>query len=173
MLFFGNARADKGLDRLIEATPHLFAQRPDAFVYVSTTTWNSEPADRRAIEERLAQFAEEPGVHVRIERIASRELEPTFKACNVVALPYHSVSQSGVLAVARAFQRPAVATDVFRGAARFAPGEGRICPAADPRTFAEGLVAQLADPTTPPPPDETAWDRNAATLRHVCEAVLA
>ena len=39
VLFFGNARPNKGLDLLMGATPRLLALRPDAHVYVSTTAW--------------------------------------------------------------------------------------------------------------------------------------
>ena len=43
----------------------------------------------------------------------SRDIEPVFKAADVVALPYTKVSQSGVLMMAMGFKKPVVITDVF------------------------------------------------------------
>jgi len=171
VLFFGNVRPNKGLDLLLRAAPLLLARRPDAFVHVSTTAWLSEPADRAAVAARLAAFAREPGCHVRFEWIASEEIEPTFRACDVVALPYRAVSQSGILALARAFRRPVVATEPLR-AEGVVPSEGRVVRADDAQAFAEGLAALLADPPSPPPPDPSTWGRHAEALERICRAVL-
>jgi glycosyltransferase involved in cell wall biosynthesis len=171
VLFFGNARPNKGLDLLAEAVPRLAALRPEAFVYVSTTHWLSGRDRPRRVEDALEALERMPGVRVRVEHVPSDEIEPVFRACDVVALPYHAVSQSGLLGVARAFRRPVVATDVFRGVERLAPGEGRIVPARDPQAFAEGLAAQLDDPTPAPPPDAAVWDEHAAGIERVCRAV--
>jgi glycosyltransferase involved in cell wall biosynthesis len=171
VLFFGNTRPNKGLDLLIEAAPRLCELRPDALVYASTNAWLPRPEEVEPIVEALRAFGARPGVRVRFELLPSLEIEPTFRACDVVALPYHAVSQSGLLGAARAFRKPVVATDVFDGVERLAPGEGRIVPARDPHAFAEGLAAQLADPTPAPPPDETIWDEHACALERVCRTV--
>lgn len=171
VLFFGNTRPSKGLDLLIEAAPLLRALRRDVRIHVGINAWLPTPEEAAPIVTALEAFREQPGVSVHFGLLPSEEIEPLFRACDVVALPYHAVSQSGLLGLARAFGRPVVATDVFRGVERLAPGEGRIVPARDPQAFAEGLAAQLDDPTPAPPPDETVWDENAAAIERVCRAV--
>jgi len=173
VLFFGNTRPNRGVDLLIGAAPHLRELRPDAWIHVSTNAGLPRPEEAQPILTALRAFGAGPGIRVRLGLVPSEEIEPTFRACDVVALPYHAVSQSGLLGMARAFRRPVVATDVFRGVERLAPGEGRIVAARDPRAFAEGLAAQLADPTPPPAPDPTVWDEHAHALERVCRAVLS
>jgi len=87
-------------------------------------------------------------------------------------LPYHAISQSGVLAVARAFRRPVVATEVVR-AERLDPREGRVVACGDAEAFADALAAVLDDPPVLPRADASLWERNAAALRWVCESVVA
>lgn len=171
VLFFGNARPNKGLDLLVAAAPRLRALRPDAWIYVSTTARLAEPPDRAALAQRLAAFAREPGVHVRFEWIPSDEIEPTFRACDVVALPYRTVSQSGILGIARAFRRPVAATEALR-ADGLGPDEGRTVAGGDPEAFAETLAAVLAQPAVPPAGDASIWEANAAALERTCRAVL-
>jgi hypothetical protein len=171
VLFFGNLRPNKGLDLLIAAAPRLRALRPDAWIYVSATARLAGAPDRAALAERLAAFAREPGVHVRFDWIPSDEIEPTFRACDVVALPYRAVSQSGILGIARALRRPVVATEALR-AEGLAPGEGRTVAGDDAEAFAETLAALLGHPPAPPRADASIWERNARALERTCRAVL-
>jgi glycosyltransferase involved in cell wall biosynthesis len=172
ILFFGNVRPNKGLDRLLAAAPALHMRRPDAWLHLSVNPRLLEPADRADAEARLAALAREPGTFVRCEPVPSDWIEPTFVACDVVALPYRALSQSAIVNLARAFGRPVVASEAFARAERLAPGEGRVVACEDPTALAEGIAAVLADRVQPPPPDDSPWDRNAAALRAACEAVL-
>src|SRR5262249_33687439 len=96
---------------------------------------------RRAIErgpgrDRIVQ---------RIEYISDEDTEIYFKAADVLALPYRSVSQSGVLFLAYGFGLPVVASDVGSLREDIVGAEtGFVCPPCDAGALASALETFFA-----------------------------
>ena len=145
-VFFGYVRRYKGLDTLLAAWPLVRARRPVTLIVAGD--FYEDPAPYRA----QAAAAGEGAVRLREGYQSDAEVEALFKAADVVVLPYHSATQSGVTHVAYALGVPVITTDVGGLAETVQPGEsGLVVPPGDPaalaaavvRFFAEGLAPRL------------------------------
>jgi hypothetical protein len=119
--------------------------------------------------KRFEHQAEALGVaaHVRLfpGYVPNEEVEGLFAAADVLALPYRSATQSGVVPLAATFGVPVVATSA--GGIPEAIGErGVIVPPNDSPALADGLVRALSDP---PPPPVTASDDWGTWARQIVE----
>ena len=96
------------------------------------------------------QRIEKSGVRENIQLIkkyvSSYEIEPIFKAADLVVLPYTQVSQSGVLNLAYAFKKPVVVTDVFSDNARINNQFGKVAIREDVASLKDCIVEMLKDP---------------------------
>ncbi|MNY00678.1 Alpha-D-kanosaminyltransferase [compost metagenome] len=96
-------------------------------------------------------FREEIGPSGRVEVInrflSDEEVAHLFQRARLVVLPYTQASQSGVLAIAQAFGKAAIVTDVGGLPEAVAYGEaGLIVPPRDPVALAEAVVRAWHDP---------------------------
>jgi glycosyltransferase involved in cell wall biosynthesis len=83
--------------------------------------------------------------------VPNEDIPLYYTAADIVVLPYHSGTQSGVQRIAFAFGKPVVVTDVGglgEEVRRF--GAGEIVPPADPGALAEALRRMLTAPTLAP-----------------------
>jgi D-inositol-3-phosphate glycosyltransferase len=157
VLFFGNVRAYKGLDDLIEAFALLDGR---AQLVVAGNFF--EPLAR--FRRRVEALGIEGCVRFWPHYVASDEAPGLFELADVVALPYRRASQSGVIAQAALAGRPVVATDVG-GLPAAVGGNGLLVPPRRPEAFAQALAEALDRPPAPPP--VVTWDRWAEALhRH-------
>jgi glycosyltransferase involved in cell wall biosynthesis len=139
VLFFGRLMRYKGLPTLVEAWPAVAASVPGAELRIA----GSGP-DAPWLARACAGL---PGVRLEARRLADLETAQAFLDADLVVLPYHEASQSGVLALAAAFGRPVVASAVGDLAHTVATtGMGRLVPPADPTALAAALVTVLNDP---------------------------
>lgn len=108
LLFFGLIRAYKGVMTLIRAFAELAASDPDLTLVIAGECYEPEQPYRALISQL------ELDARVRFENrfIANEDVGNYFAAADVVTLPYHSASQSGVIPIAYAMDRPVVATRV-------------------------------------------------------------
>lgn len=145
-VFFGYVRRYKGLDTLLAAWPLVRARRPATLIVAGD--FYEDPAPYRT----QAAAAGEGAVRLMEGYLPDAEVEALFKAADVVVLPYHSATQSGVTHVAYALGVPVITTDVGGLAETVQPGEsGLVVPPGDPaalaaavvRFFAEGLAPRL------------------------------
>ena len=108
VLFFGFVRSYKGLDVLIRALPRLRQIQPSATLVVAGEFW--EPL---AEYEELADSLDVlPHVAFHDRYIANEEVGDFFAAADVLAMPYRSATQSGVITLAVQAGLPIVATRV-------------------------------------------------------------
>lgn len=108
VLFFGLIRPYKGLDKLIETFPEILKSEPD-----STLLIVGECYEDIAKYQALIQHHHLQDHTVLINKFIPNEaIEPFFKAADVIAMPYYSGTQSGILMIAYAFGIPVVVTDV-------------------------------------------------------------
>lgn len=137
ILFFGVLRPYKGVDVLIEA----FHEIEEAELWVVGRPW-------MAIEPLRVAAAKAGGTVRFVDRFVSEaELPAYFRRADVVALPYRSIDQSGVLYTALAFGNAIVASSVggFRELGE-EHGAVRLVPPGDPATLHEALAHLVGDP---------------------------
>jgi glycosyltransferase involved in cell wall biosynthesis len=147
VLFFGFVRPYKGLEYLIQALP-LARREIDVQLLVVGEFWVGAQFYRR--------YAREYGVEeavVFVDRyIPNEELGPFFSLADVVALPYISATQSGVVQLAYGFGKPVITTrvggllevvqDGYNGLV-VPPQDEEMLAAAIVRYFNEGLAQMM------------------------------
>jgi glycosyltransferase involved in cell wall biosynthesis len=102
MLCFGRLEAYKGLDLLVQAFLSVRRSLPD---------WKLVVAGDGQLPEALVN-ASSADIEVINRYVPDPEVARLMSRCAIVALPYTSATQSGVIALALAFARPVVATAV-------------------------------------------------------------
>ncbi len=179
VLFFGRLRPDKGLQVLLDAFARLREDRPRAVLLIQTHAHRT-PGWAAALRE--IECADD---RIRIRRgyAPLGEVASLFLASDIVALPYHAISQSGVLNLARAFRRPAVVTEAFDEAATVAKTGGLVVPAGSAHDLACAMDELLALPAAERDRRGAVgleharryegWDRNALAVRRAADAVLS
>jgi glycosyltransferase involved in cell wall biosynthesis len=112
ILFFGNIAPYKGLEYLVTAFRQVAVAGSQYRLIVAgrpkkgfETYWNT-------IKATIGDECERGRIILRIEYIPDEETELYFKAADVLALPYSSIFQSGVLFLGYSFGLPVLAADV-------------------------------------------------------------
>ncbi len=136
LLFFGFVRRYKGLRYLLQALPQVLAHLPVRLLVVGEF-WEDEQVYYDLIERLGLQETV-----VLVNRyVPNEELGPYFSAADVVVLPYLEASQSGVVQLAFAFERPVITTHVGGLAETVAHEEtGLIVPPADSQALAAAIL---------------------------------
>jgi type III pantothenate kinase len=144
VLFFGDWRKVKGLPVLMEAFDELARRRPAARLTVAGT-----PAPEDWDPEILRAWARGHGDRVEVidRYVPIADVAATFARARVVATPYLTGYQSGVIHLAATMARAVVTSDVGDLGSAVRDGEtGRVVPPRDPGRLAGALEALLADP---------------------------
>jgi len=145
VLFFGFIRRYKGLDTLVEAMGRLCRTMAEVRLLVAGSP--GRDVDLEALRERAAELGLADRVTWHTEYVPLDRVHLYFAACDVVALPYRKVYDSGVLKIAQALGRPAVVTDVGGLASGVEDGGAAlVVPPEDPAALAEALRRLLAEP---------------------------
>lgn len=143
VLFFGYLHEEKGLPDLIEALPDVIARCPTARLVIA----GRPEIDVAPLQAQAARLGVVARIEWRLGYIAASDVAPLFERASLVVLPYRAASQSGVVFLAGAFERPVVATRV--GALPEAIDDGRtgllVSPGA-PRELAAAISELLSDP---------------------------
>jgi glycosyltransferase involved in cell wall biosynthesis len=136
LLFFGLIRPYKGLSVLLEA----FARAAEE---IQATLW--VVGEFYEPREPYDELVERLGIGRRIRwvdrYVPDEEVELYFRACDGVVLPYRSATQSGIVQVAYAFDRPVIVTRV--GGLPDVVEDGRtglVVPPDDPEALARAMV---------------------------------
>ncbi len=104
VLFFGRIEEYKGFKYLIEAEPLITEVFPDFKVIVAGRGDD--------LERYKSILLTNPHFEVHDRFIPNNEVASFFQRASVVVLPYIEASQSGIVAMAFAFGKPVIATDV-------------------------------------------------------------
>lgn len=136
---FGRVYAYKGLESLIRAEAILNSRVPNLKITI---------AGRGDDPWRLQHLMGDPTRYdIRSRFIADAEVAQIFLDSDLVALPYIEASQSGVLAIAAAFGKPVIATDVGELGRTVEDGRlGLVVPPADPVSLAEAIARLASQP---------------------------
>ncbi len=142
VLFFGFIRKAKGLKYLIEAMTEVAGQTDNkTSLLVVGEFWKKNKPEYDAL---VAKHGLEDRVVFVDRYIANEEIGKYFSVADVLAVPYTSATQSGVVQMGFAFDTPVVATRV--GGLPEAIDEGKtgfLCEPADPKSLADTLVKAL------------------------------
>lgn len=167
ILFFGYVRKYKGLGVLLEAFSRVLV-RLDATLLVVGEFYD----DRKPYDDLISSLS--IGKHVRVvdEYVSNEDVEMYFKAADLVALPYLSATQSGIVQTAFSFEKPVVVTavgglpDVVRDGVT-----GYVVPSEDPEALADAVVRFFGEDAgkrmagnISADLDRFSWSRCAATL---------
>jgi len=142
-LLLGLIRPYKGIDLLADAWPQVTAKVPDARLVVAGEPYACPDLDRL---ERLES------VEIRRGFMDEDAFDDYAAAPDVLVLPYHQGSHSGVLHRAAAAGTPVLASPSLADEAH-RTGAGLVVPM-EPAAWSDALVAALTGdpPPTPPPP---------------------
>lgn len=139
VLFFGRVLRYKGLDVLISAAEEATKHIPGLRVTVAGTGPD--------LVRCLANVKSPPLFDIRDRFIGDEETAALFTRTDVVVLPYIEASQSGVAALAIAFAKPIIASDVgdLKENIRGVPPAGILVEPSQPQRLAEALVRLVND----------------------------
>lgn len=116
LLFFGFIRPYKGLEHLIEAFSALASRYPDVSLLIVGEHFMREKQEAAAQVKLLSHLSPDDPVRAQIvwidRYIPNEEVGRYFLAADVLIVPYLSVTQSGPLQVAYAFDKPVIASNL-------------------------------------------------------------
>ena len=140
ILFFGRIWQYKGLEYLIRAMPRVREEFPEARCVI---------AGRGEDLEHYRQWMTDPSAfEVHNDWISDERRSEMFANCSMVVLPYIEASQSGVIPIAYAFEKPVIATRI--GGLPDMVDDGRtglLVPPGDVDSLAEAMLRLLRDRT--------------------------
>lgn len=108
ILFFGFIRGYKGLDLLVEAMADPELQQMPVKLIVAGEFYE----DEEKYTQRIAELGLQDKIVLYKKFISNKEVSLYFSACDIVALPYKTATQSGVTQVAFHFEKPMLVTHV-------------------------------------------------------------
>jgi glycosyltransferase involved in cell wall biosynthesis len=131
LLSYGAIRPYKGIDLALEALERV---RGGVRLVVAGKFWSG----KGELVRQAARLGDR--VELRDGYVSNEETALLFNACDAALLTYRSASQSGVVALAFAHERPVVVTDVggLRAAVQDG-GDGIVVPSLDPAAIAQAI----------------------------------
>lgn len=141
ILFFGSLKPHKGLKYLVKAFGKIKNDFPKALLYISTDLTYSPQLKEYVSRIKKSGAAE----HIKLitKFCKSSEIEPIFKASDIVVLPYTNVSQSGILQLAYGFKKPVIVTNIFSDASLIHNKFGVVVKNSDVDSLANGISKLL------------------------------
>lgn len=145
VLFFGTVRRYKGLEYLVSGLNHVVASVPNALLLVVGEIHHSHVHDPQYYDELVQRLRDHANIKWVRDYVPVDAVEYYFAACDVVALPYVNVYQSGVLLLAYGSGKPVVATDTG-GLGELEHGaNGLVVPPRNADALAQAIVSLLGD----------------------------
>jgi len=107
ILFFGIVRKYKGLIYLIKALPEVIKQI-DTDLLIVGEFWDN----KQKYIDLIYKLGIENNIKIIDKYIPNEEVGKYFQKADLIVLPYISGSQSGIIQIAYAFNKPVITTDV-------------------------------------------------------------
>ena len=139
ILYAGFIRSYKGFDILIKSVNYLKEKLDDFVILAIGESYEKDKYNDLIKKEKIDKFFIWENRYV-----SDKEINKYFSACDVVALPYRSASQSGIIPIAYHFNKPVVVTNVG-GLPEMLDNNktGIIIPSENPKVLAEVLSENL------------------------------
>ena len=170
VLFFGFIRGYKGLDLLLEA----FADKRLQDLGVKLVVAGEFYGSPKPYMDQIDSLKIADCVVLKTDYIPDEEVNRYFRACDIVAQPYKSATQSGVTQIAFHFEKPMLVTNVG-GLPEIVPN-GKIGYVVEPNAqqIADALVAYYQEDkeatfieNVKEEKKKYAWDKMTATILSV------
>ena len=141
ILFFGNIREYKGLDVMLEAFSYVIDEVNNVLLVIAGYPW----VKWEKYEELIEKNNLNKNIKLFLEFIPSDEAKYFYYASDLFVLPYREfMSQSGAGAVALAFEKPLIVTDVG-GLPELVKDKNFVVEPNNPRALAEKILLALGD----------------------------
>lgn len=173
VLFFGRIRAYKGLEYFIKAAGLVAQKMPEAKFLIAGD------GDLRPYQ-KLFDGGDNFEIYNRY--VPDHQIPALFNRASIVVLPYTQASQSAVIPVAFAFEKPVVTTNVGSLAEVVEDGRtGLIVPPRDAAALADAILRLLSDADLrntlgrnayQKMKDELGWDKIASLTLGVYQAAI-
>ncbi len=109
VLFFGQIKKVKGVDILLRVLVQLKDKYPSLYMVIAGSVWKADFTEcERIIEDGNLDNC----LRTNIRYIPDEEIKYYYSACNICALPYTDVYQSGVIQLAYGYRKAVVATSL-------------------------------------------------------------
>jgi glycosyltransferase involved in cell wall biosynthesis len=155
LLFFGYIRPYKGLGYLLEAMPTVLLTYPDTTLLVVGESWGSNKKD---LLTQVAQLKITSNITFIDSYVPNEEVGKYFSVCDIVVLPYVSVTQSGVVPIAYSFHKPVISTNVGGLKEVVVDGKtGYLVPPENPPAIAEAIIKFYKSPFKIAPESQYSW----------------
>jgi glycosyltransferase involved in cell wall biosynthesis len=137
ILFFGFVKHYKGLDVLLEAMPLVLKKIPQIKLTIAGDVYGDKSDYLNLIEKLGIKY----NVDAHFNYIPDDELEKYFAGCDVCVIPYRTATQSGVVQMAFAYEKPVIATKVGGISEVVIDGEnGFLVEPENPQALAEKII---------------------------------
>ena len=141
ILFFGNIREYKGLDVMLEAFSYVIKETEKVLLVIAGSLW----VKWGKYEELIKKKNLSKNIKLFLEFIPSDEAKYFYYAYDLVVLPYREfMAQSGAGAVALAFEKPLIVTNVG-GLPELVKDKNFVIEPNNPRALAEKILLALGD----------------------------
>lgn len=141
ILFFGFLRKYKGILTLIDSMKVIAKKDKKAILHIAGSSY-LEDFDI-LIKKEIKKNKLTKSIKFTDRYLSINEIEEIFKSADIVALPYLSVSQSGVLSLALYFRKPVVVTDIFAEAPIVHKKMGLVVKPDNPKQLADSILYLL------------------------------
>ncbi len=168
VLFFGFVRPYKGLDYLLDALPAVLKKIP-VTLYIVGEFFEKKQKYMNKIEQLGIKN------HVKIidHYVPNEDVPFYFSAADLVVTPYVSASQSGVINIAYAFDKPVIATDVG-GLGDIVKNNktGYLVKPRNGEQIARAIIAFYRDGAPDRFKDNIALMKKELSWEHLCEKII-
>lgn len=145
ILFFGFIRKYKGLDLLMKAFATALESNDNLHLIVAGEYYS----DREYYESLVEELEIGPHITLHTDFIPNERVRYYFCACDIVAQPYRSATQSGISQLAIHFDRAILSTNVGGLPETTIHGETGYLTEVDEQQIAHQIIEHFAGPTIP------------------------
>ncbi len=145
VLYFGAVRPYKGLKWLVQAAPEILAGVPGCQIWCVGDYWDG-PEEFEEMSKELGVLYDPAspsagGTRIVAKYVPNEEVGKFFAACDLVALPYETATQSGIAQIAYGFDKPCLVTSVGGLPEIVLDGEtGYVVPPLDSKAIADRVI---------------------------------
>lgn len=170
LLFFGYVRAYKGLELLLDAMARVITD--GALPYVRLLVVGEFYVERRRYEQQIAALGLTNTVMLIDRFVPHEQVGMYFAAADLIVLPYLRATQSGIVPIAYAHERPVIVTAVGGLPEQIVAGEtGYVVPPNDVHALAQAIIRFFTQADRSAMSTRIREERQRATWTRLAEAI--
>jgi glycosyltransferase involved in cell wall biosynthesis len=170
LLFFGYVRAYKGLELLLEALARIARSGAPSSAHLLVV--GEFYVERQRYEQQIAALGLTNAVTLIDRFVPHEQVGLYFAAADLIVLPYLRATQSGIVPIAYAHERPVIVTAVGGLPEQVVDGAtGYVVPPDDPDALAQAIVRFFTQADRPAMTARIRQERQRATWTRLAEAI--